>query len=121
MGNMQKECRIHGVTKFIGERQNKAGYMRWRCVACAYARKTKAHRKLKNEIIELCGGKCRICGYNKCHEAMDFHHLDRTQKEFELSSRRRGKVAKVKEALKCVLLCCRCHREVEAGIANLPD
>ena len=121
MTYMQKECPTHGMTKFKSEKQNKDGRIRWRCVACAYARQMKSFQKIKQEIIRLCGGKCRICGYDKCHEAMDFHHLDRTQKEFQLSCKLFGRDAKIKEAQKCILLCCRCHREVEAGVTALPE
>jgi hypothetical protein len=31
------------------------------------------------------GGKCMICGYNRCSAALDFHHRDPNQKDFSLS------------------------------------
>jgi hypothetical protein len=117
----ERDCPIHGTTRFKGEKQNKAGYIRWRCVACSYARQMKSYLNVKTHLIALHGGACRICGYNRCQDAMDFHHLDRELKAFELSSKSFGRNAKIKEAAKCILLCCRCHRELEAGIATLPD
>ena len=69
------------------------------------------------------GGRCVICGYDRCIEALEFHHLDPTQKDFGISSkgytRSWGKVKE--EADKCVLLCANCHREVHAGILQLPQ
>jgi hypothetical protein len=68
------------------------------------------------------GGKCVICGYNKCKECLVFHHLDPNEKDFSLSMRgitrawRRVK----KELDKCILLCVRCHCEVHAGKLQLP-
>ena len=64
--------------------------------------------------IEYKGGKCVKCGYNKCNAALDFHHLDPTQKEFNLGSHghtRSWERMKV-ELDKCILLCANCHREI---------
>lgn len=45
-------------------------------------------RKLmKEKCVEYMGGKCKICGYNKCNSALEFHHLDPNNKEFQISSR----------------------------------
>ena len=67
------------------------------------------------------GAKCGICGYDACMQALDFHHISKSEKHFNLSSWK--KVANfdalINEAKKCVLLCCRCHREVHAGITSL--
>jgi len=75
-------------------------------------------KKTKLRIIKAMGGKCQICGYDKCPEAFDLHHLDPNEKEISLSSIRANPKAWatiVKELRKCVLLCANCHREVEAG------
>lgn len=73
----------------------------------------------KYKAILYKGGKCIICGYNKCQAALDFHHTDPLIKEgvkdyvkFEQNK---------KELDKCVLVCCRCHREIHAGLINLKD
>lgn len=63
-------------------------------------------------MVEYKGGKCTVCGYDKCSDALVFHHLDPTQKEFCLSgSHARSWENIVKELDKCVLLCIRCHVE----------
>ena len=80
---------------------------------------TRAH-KAKNRLIELFGGKCLSCGYDKCKQALSFHHRDPKTKLFNLgSSSLRCKSWKEiwNEALKCVLLCSNCHIEEEHRIA----
>lgn len=57
---------------------------------------------------------CQHCGYKKVHEALEFHHLDRSQKDFSIANMARASysIKRIKKELrKCVLLCCRCHRE----------
>lgn len=69
------------------------------------------------------GGKCEICGYNRCVAALDFHHVDPEKKDFNISKVTRSRLTQeVKNELdKCVLLCSRCHREVEDGFTKLPN
>ena len=79
-------------------------------------------RRLKAKAIEYKGGKCILCGYDRCSAALEFHHLDRTSKSFGLS--RKGIIRSWdsirKELDKCVLICANCHREVEAGVREIP-
>lgn len=76
-------------------------------------------RKIKLILIEYLGGKCVLCGYNKCVWALDFHHIDPNTKSFSISSTVKSIDTLKKEADKCVLLCANCHREVEAGFSKL--
>lgn len=32
------------------------------------------------------GGKCSICGYDRCIQALEFHHLDVTKKDIGVST-----------------------------------
>ncbi len=63
-----------------------------------------------------------ICDYDRCPGALDFHHRDPKQKEFGLSDRglTRSWEKTKNEIEKCVLICANCHREVHAGITQLP-
>ena len=63
-----------------------------------------------------------ICGYRKCVGALDFHHIDEKTKQFDLSSHglTRAWSRTQIELDKCVLLCANCHREIHAGIVQLP-
>ncbi len=71
--------------------------------------------KLREQAVAFKGGRCEICGYSKCIEALDFHHLDSFTKDFTISDRMTSFEAIEAELKKCVLLCANCHREVHAG------
>jgi len=82
----------------------------------------KRRRKLKAMAIEYKGGKCMICGYRKYVGALDFHHLDEKNKSFDLSTKgltRSWEKTKA-ETDKCILVCANCHREIHAGLVQLP-
>lgn len=44
--------------------------------------------KRKYEYILSHSGKCEICGYNKNLSALEFHHKDPNEKEFQIDARR---------------------------------
>jgi hypothetical protein len=68
--------------------------------------------------IDHKGGKCQICGYDRCHEALEFHHLDETGKDFGISNKGYTRSwSRIKQEIeKCLLLCANCHREVHSGL-----
>lgn len=73
----------------------------------------------KQMLINSFGGKCQICGYDKCLSALDFHHRDPKQKEYNISKIAGKKVLEfydLQELAKCILLCANCHREVHSGM-----
>jgi len=75
----------------------------------------KRRKELRDQAIAYKGGACRICGYSECAAALDFHHTESLGKEFNISDRMTSFEAIRAELDKCVLLCCRCHREVHDG------
>lgn len=78
-----------------------------------YRHVKKRRSVLKEELVKYKGGKCEICGYNKCIEALEFHHLNREEKDFTISSYLRLSIDKLKkEDDKCILVCANCHREI---------
>ena len=81
----------------------------------------KRRKKLKLLAVEYLGSKCMLCGYSKCIEALEFHHL--YDKKFGLSSRGITRSwNSIKEELnKCILVCANCHREIHAGLVQLPS
>ena len=83
----------------------------------------RRREKVRLMAIEYKGGCCRICGYNRCLKALEFHHLDPTKKDFGISSKGYARSwEKVKNEIeKCVLLCANCHREFHAGMLQLPQ
>ena len=78
-------------------------------------------QRRKRWAVEAFGGKCGICGYDKCVEALEFHHIDPNQKDFTPSASVANRQVFVEELRKCVCICSNCHREVHAGITNIPN
>lgn len=79
----------------------------------------QSRKRLKTKAVDYKGGSCVKCGYSLCHAALEFHHLDPAEKDFHLSHAATNTWSwdRIKQELdKCILLCCRCHREVHAGI-----
>ena len=75
--------------------------------------KTILRRSMKLQSVKLLGGKCSICGYDRCIDALEFHHKDPNQKDFKLGSGNTMSWDEYKkEALKCVLVCSNCHKEI---------
>jgi hypothetical protein len=109
-------CRHHGLTDFWLE-----GRGSYRCMQCRKEAVARRRRKVKEMLIAEAGGHCRVCGYDRYSGALQFHHLDPSQKSFGLSMRgvTRSITRLRAEADKCVLLCSNCHAEVEAGIVSL--
>ncbi len=71
-------------------------------------------------MLEYKGGRCALCGYNKCERALTFHHLDPTIKEYNFAGNHGRKWEVIKAELdKCVLLCQNCHCEVHAGVRTI--
>ena len=73
-------------------------------------------------VVKYKGGKCALCGYQRCMQALELHHLQGTQKDFGISERgyTRSWDAVQREADKCLLVCANCHRELHAGVRQLP-
>src|SRR5271155_605325 len=80
-------------------------------IAARVVKKVTVHRKrLKARAVAYKGGRCALCGYNKCNGALEFHHLDRRTKAFGFSKKgwtRSWNVIR-KELDKCVLVCANC-------------
>lgn len=78
-------------------------------------------KRKKANAVEMMGGCCQICGYDKCLSALEFHHIDASEKELPPSYAifRMKWETVVKELKKCILVCANCHREIhdkESGI-----
>ena len=87
----------------------------------AIVRAVKKRRKKVRELaIIYKGGKCQRCGYEKCKEALEFHHLARDDKSFGISAKGYTRSWKsIKSELdKCIMLCANCHREWHAGVVE---
>ena len=103
------------ITDFYNRRDGKgtSSY----CKTCTNNQTLLRQRNLKQQCIEYKGGSCISCGYDKYQGALEFHHLDSSQKDFNLSNVKHYSFTnKIKEELdKCILLCSNCHREIHGG------
>lgn len=114
----ERSCRHHGLTAFKLEGR---GY--YRCMRCRQEGVSEWRRRTKRVLVEEAGGRCVLCGYDRCMAALQFHHLDPAMKRFALSRQgvTRSRAEARAEARKCELLCANCHAEVEAGYRDLPE
>lgn len=80
------------------------------------------HKVVRQETILHLKQACIVCGYSRCKTALEFHHLNETTKDAEISDMvAKGKGLKwiMEEIKKCVVLCANCHREYHAGLLDL--
>jgi hypothetical protein len=87
----------------------------------AYCRRKQLWREF---IVDIGYTKCSKCGYSKCPAALEFHHTDLENKEIGIGQITREAFTpnNIKRFLdeidKCILVCCRCHREIHWGENN---
>ena len=88
------------------------------CKKCSTIQTLSRLQRLKKQMVDYKGGCCQICGYKKYMGALEFHHIDPTQKDFNLSRMKQytfdDKVTN--ELDKCILVCSNCHREIHGGL-----
>ena len=87
-----------------------------------HQRVLKARKKTRAVKEEAKAGGCVVCGYNRCQEALEFHHVDESTKTAEPSRlATTGSLQKFLEEIeKCVVVCACCHREIHAGVIECP-
>lgn len=109
-------CPRHGQT---GHVRDSRGY--FRCRRCRQEAVVRRRRRVKEILVKEAGGRCRLCGYDRCVAALEFHHLDPTTKEFGVAQNGMARsIERLRaEVRKCVLLCSNCHAEVECGASSI--
>ena len=89
-----------------------------------YIKKAVAKRSkmIRIKAIEYKGGKCTHCGYDRCFDALEFHHVD-GRKDFSISQDglTRSWARVENELKKCILICANCHREEHAKLRSLSE
>ena len=110
-----RQCRICEEYKNLSEFSptNKLGNLNSYCKPCAAKKKKYPKQRFKEECIDYKGGCCIRCGYKKCPAALEFHHRDPSQKDFQISRMDSVTLTEIvkKELDKCDLLCSNCHKE----------
>ena len=79
-------------------------------------RQNKNRFRKRSNYKQLAGGKCTICNYNRCLDALQFHHTDPATKLFTITDAIWGKGGYTEEEIlneikKCILICANCHAE----------
>ena len=110
-------CPRHDWTVF-----RSAGGTQYRCVLCSREGVAERRRRIKQILVAEAGGRCSLCGYDRCAAALHFHHIEPAAKAFTINGQgtTRALNSLRTEARKCTLLCANCHAEVEAGVTALP-
>lgn len=88
------------------------------------ARQNKNRFDFRRDLKLSHGGKCFLCGYNRCLNALVFHHTNPQEKKFHVSEgtfNGKSQDEVIEESKKCVLLCSNCHYEIHAGIVTLKN
>lgn len=113
-----KECKKHGLTEYVLRKDG-----RYRCKKCAVEAVQRRREKTKELLVEYKGGKCEICGYDKCISALEFHHIVSGEKEFGIGQKgyTRSFEKNKEEVDKCILVCANCHREIHEGLIDLDE
>ena len=83
--------------------------------------RNKNRKKCRRDLKEKAGGRCCICGYNKCFTSLSFHHKDPSIKDGQISDMMytHGKAAVIEEIKKCILVCTNCHGEIHEGLIKV--
>jgi 5-methylcytosine-specific restriction endonuclease McrA len=73
---------------------------------------------IKKELVEYKGGECVKCGYNKSLKALQFHHLNPKEKNFNIGGVTTLNEIVKKELDKCILVCANCHSEIHDNMVS---
>ncbi len=106
-------CKCNVKTDNFHQRRGRANSSTY-CKKCTSNQTVERLRDLKSKMIEYKGGSCVKCGYDKCQGALEFHHINPSEKDFNPSHLRKYSFdERVKNELdKCILVCSNCHREI---------
>lgn len=111
----EKECKIEDFYTRRGK-ENSSVY----CKKCTNIQTLGRQRNFKKQMVDYKGGKCMKCGYDKCINALEFHHMNPQEKDFTLSHMKNYSFNKIvtDELDKCILVCANCHREIHFELTN---
>lgn len=74
--------------------------------------------EIKKFLVEFKGGKCEICGYSKSLRALQFHHTNPKEKDFNVGGVIKINDEVIREINKCILVCSNCHSEIHDNNLN---
>jgi hypothetical protein len=86
-------------------------------IFCSEACRSVSLKKLASAVKDIKDKGCYICGYNKCHNALAFHHLEDKNKTVSMMKYYHELVYEI-ETCCMVILCSNCHSEVHSKIST---
>lgn len=109
----RKRCsRCKDIKHLSAFRHKENRYDSW-CKRCLYDSQMERWKSKKAQFIELKGGKCMMCGYDKNYASLVFHHKDKKTKDYSWNKLRLRSDEDInKELDKCVVVCSNCHGEI---------
>jgi 5-methylcytosine-specific restriction endonuclease McrA len=121
-GDITKPCKSCSTTKPIRlfyKNRTTGKYFPY-CISCTKDQVTKRQNIAKDKALAISGKKCVFCGFDDYLCALEFHHKDPEQKDFEISKNAlKNFDLLIPEIEKCITVCSCCHREIHAGIIDL--
>lgn len=111
---MNKICRNCGNSEVNGaEFYKRTGNI---CKPCFNRYRSNQQKQNRIKAVAYKGGECQLCGYNKCMDALCFHHLDPENKDTAFKYMRSWSWDRiVAEIDTCMLVCANCHAELHAN------
>lgn len=90
-------------------------------ILCDECRQIKVDEKeMKKRCLHYKGNKCLLCGYFRCPQALHFHHLIPSDKEFSIGQEYFHLWEDIQKELdKCIIACANCHQEIHSGYYTL--
>lgn len=115
------KCKKIKPTDEFYEKKNENRFSSY-CKTCLHDYQNQRWVNKKLKAIDLFDRKCCECGYCKNYSALEFHHIDPTQKEFNWDTLKFKSWEKIIiELKKCILYCSNCHREFHHPNATLTE
>lgn len=121
-----KQCKICFVGKpfseFYTNGKTPNGSQKYKpsCMKCEEGSRRAFVEEKRKIIKEMFGESCAICGYSKCFAALEFHHVNPSDKEntpAKLINNFSSIERMIRELEKCIMVCANCHREIHhAGV-----
>jgi predicted HNH restriction endonuclease len=75
---------------------------------------SRQRKAARDEYRIKFGSACQVCGYNRCLAALEFHHLDSSQKDGRIGHATIREIKHHPERF--MLVCANCHREIHHGL-----
>ena len=113
------ECNV-SLTEETGYFRKSKNIWQSKCKQCHNKYTADRWKQSKLRAVEYKGGKCEKCNYDKCIDALEFHHIDPSIKDKNFGNLKLRKWEdQQKELDKCILVCANCHREIHSNLRSI--